>query len=95
MSKPKTLHIVVKQEHIDEGIPGDELSCPIALAVAEQYPELKTVEVCSDTLIVSNEIAEDYTLPEVAQEFIASFDYELEVKPFEFDAELFDEDQLG
>ena len=75
------MKIKVTADHIVHGTPGECTSCPIALAIREQYG-YDNVGV-TDTLA---EVEGDYILlPAEAQRFVYRFDQGLSVDPFEFD----------
>lgn len=79
MSKIK---ISVSQEDIDNGTPGDETCCPIALAVKRQYPEYNEVSVEIDVLFLDDI---NYLMPIEASNFVDDFDEGKSVAPLEFE----------
>lgn len=82
------LHVKVTQKHIDEGEPGIPQSCPIARAVKEQVNDASYVSVGFSCISVhdNNGNTVRFYMPAEARAFISCFDYDGEVKPFEFDA---------
>lgn len=96
MNVPINLHVNVTKECIESGTPADSRSCPIALAVYEQYPAFEKVSVTSCRIDFELESqCYSYKLPDVAEVFIEGFDDpddETPLVPFEFDATLDIED---
>lgn len=82
------MKIFVTQEDIATGVPGDYCLCPIALALARIFcksPELSDFSVHGRLVFFRS--AGPVVLPEVAVEFIRSFDHRRPVKPFSFELE--------
>ena len=95
---PITLRIQVTQEHIDCGVREDSNSCPIALAIKAQVPDVHTPTVDVDQADISfyrGGVLYRYATPELAAEFVEMFDsddrgsawdcWEADVGPFEFE----------
>lgn len=75
--------VEVKQEHIDAGLKNNCVNCPIAKALLDcgYSARVGSIHVfISDTKI-------KYSLPAIAQVFIAHFDSDLPVAPFIFELE--------
>lgn len=86
MAKHRVL-IEVKQCDIDKGKMGNELSCPIALAIKRKRPSLRA-EVFWESVEIGT--ADEYgfrknvSLPKKARRFAERFDNGKQVKPFGF-----------
>jgi len=78
--------ITVTQQHIDEGITQDCQECPVALAIATQFPPGTRVTVAHLSAVIRLKEKDAYSLrlPESAIQFIRDFDYERPVSPFTF-----------
>jgi len=74
------VRIRVKREHIDNGEPGNEFACPIALAGRERFPEASEVEV-TDTRVVVTLPGRQLTYWHDAHDFVEEFDDGYGVKP--------------
>jgi hypothetical protein len=80
--------ISVTAEHIAEGIREDCERCPVALAIADAFPDLTYVRVGPDNIGVQRGVGEFQTLlavPPDAQNFIWDFDDGATPDPFTFD----------
>ena len=67
--------INVTQAHIDNGSPCDGGDCPVALALADAYPDAKYIAVGLDFATVDHGGRSfSILLPEVAADFIQDFD---------------------
>ena len=78
--------IEVTQKHIDNGVPGDECKCAIALALQDEYKTTETsVEVEDQPLLyvdgIPLEIAGDDMMDDI-DFFIRDFDHRDKVEPF-------------
>lgn len=94
------MKITVTQEHIDKGLFGSSMNCPIALSVGEHERAKNCIVSVDSTIVIEEYIIDDdvvtngrhiylqYSMPEKAREFIRRFDRYLEVKPFSFEAKL-------
>lgn len=83
------LKINVTQECIDAGVPTEPAHCPIAVAVENMGAY--NIEIGSDWAIAEwNDRVINTELPLSAQEFIAAFDEDKPVEPFEFEIEIKD-----
>lgn len=74
------MKVKVTDECIRKGFPGEETSCPIALALWDQFQ--------IQCKIKTNMVEHGYksiTLPKEAIKFIEHFDSSMPVYPFEFD----------
>lgn len=80
------IHVKVTQEHIDKGIPSDLCNCPIALAMKDNFT---FVEINGNVRCAKNETIYRGLLGPITLKFIKDFDNGREVKPFEFDIELY------
>jgi len=83
--------INVTEEHINNGEPGDDEYCPIALAVRDEFGLNFTddVIVCDSIRIIRDgEEVCDVPLPRSALDFIDEFDAGEDVYPFSFTVEL-------
>ena len=86
------MKIKVCQTHIDNGIPHNIKSCPIALAI-KAHPTIKKlkdnlrVRVTEDSVTIDN-TGPRYSLPSRAKRFIGRFDEGFKVKPFSFEIDL-------
>ena len=83
------MKVTVTQDHIDNGEALNDMYCPIALAIKDQLPDAKWVSVGPMDAAVCLDVEKDpvsYILPDVAADFIMSFDCGCEVEPFEFEA---------
>lgn len=80
------MKIKVTQKHIDCGVWGEGDKCPIAKAI-RSIPSIKkkSIYVNSTCCWIGTKL---YRLPEVATKFVAAFDGEKKVKPFEFELDL-------
>lgn len=78
----KSYHIVVTQEHIDDGVAGDCGACPLALAALE-LPDVSTARVGYTTITINDEVM--LNLPQAAQTFVLNFDLGRAVSPFSFE----------
>jgi hypothetical protein len=92
------MRIVITQQDIENGQPGVPSCCPIALAAQRVYNCPVTVdgESFSRKTQDSDEFGHydywvSYDLPKSARDFVAAFDAEWMVAPFEFDGP----DKLG
>ena len=75
------MKVTVTQQHINKGIPGTEVRCPIALALKDtgtKHLFVKKFYFETDKGI--------YRLPKAARDFVFKFDYKQEVAPFSFEA---------
>ena len=85
MKLPETIRVT--QEHIDQGEPQNGSSCPIALALQEQWDgEVTDVEVLAEGATVYTPggwYCAD-TWPQVASSFVEEFDYGEGGDPVEF-----------
>ena len=77
------MRVIVKQEHIDKGLPYECTVCPIALALQEYTGQQWQVQVC--TAYSPRTPTTYYRLPPEASRFIHAFDKGEPVAPFEFD----------
>ena len=83
--RPKRIKVVVKAKHIKAGMAQNCQSCPIALAMREQYDPHATMGV---TVATVNDVT--YMAPKAAIRFVDKFDMAHEmgkkasVKPFTF-----------
>jgi hypothetical protein len=88
--QPVTL-ITVTAEHIARGFPEDCERCPIALAIADAFPDLTYVAVGPEAITLQNEPPRDHSpyaeieVPRRALEFIWDFDDGRSGEPFSFD----------
>lgn len=80
---PDTVTIQVTQKDIDAGVARKCHCCPIARAARRVFNG-STCLVDDDLRVVLNSHVYEYDLPSVAREFIATFDNDGEVVPFEF-----------
>lgn len=83
------LIIHVKQKHIDQGVVGDVLLCPLARAIAEALPG-RRVSVC---LTSGYADWKNFSLPPSAVEFRRTFDHarwfrSWRIRPFAFELEV-------
>ena len=78
--------IEVTKKHIENGIPGDECNCAIALALQDEYKTSDvSVEVEDEPMLFIGDKILELATPEMAEDvnlFIQDFDYNNEVKPF-------------
>ena len=84
--KLNLMKVKVLQHHIEQGQPGKSMSCAIALALLEQFPEAE-IFVRLDRAFIDS-IAWLYS-GDAPEQFIKSFDAGLPVSPFEFEMEQF------
>lgn len=80
------MKIEVTQDNIDKGVRGYASLCPIALAIARDYPDI--LPLVFSKYAVLKDIGGDnlfYDLPWTALDFIYHFDHKFEVKPFSFE----------
>lgn len=80
---PDTIEVVVRQEHIDKGQSASRKSCPIALALREEYPN---AEVWATSVYLDKGVRNRYSLPDTAAQFIRIVDRvgKKYVSPFTF-----------
>lgn len=78
------MRIEVTQEHIDEGKKGSCACCPIALA-AEAVGMDRPLVMRSSILLMELDII--YRLPQIAKDFITTFDHGGPVQPFSFEVQ--------
>ena len=78
--------ILMEQDDLEEGIPGDVHMCPVARAVSRMYEDELRVSVGLSTmkLYKGREFIE-FNLPTEASEFISEFDEGSDLEPIEFD----------
>ncbi len=85
-------HIKVTQDHIDVGRRKCTSECPIALAVASIVRPVVEPRVYTRSIMLRKtdptERGIDFTLPQAAVDFIASFDAKMDVDPIEFDLDI-------
>lgn len=82
--------VSVRQDDIAEGFPGDSCFCPVAIA-ARRTLHLTGLTVGATTLFTGKIRAGIYVnppLPRPAQDFIARYDNDLPVGPFEFELDV-------
>ena len=79
--------IIMEQDDLEEGIPGDHSLCPVARAVRRMYGDELRVSVGSTHVSLSKNGYEfiEFDLPPEATEFIREFDEGSELYPIEFD----------
>jgi hypothetical protein len=81
--------ISVKKKHINAGLGGICMYCPIALAVAEQTDWVAEINKDGIQYLIDDELHgifrdQEVELPRSARRFIARFDKGLPVRPFSF-----------
>lgn len=81
------LKIVVTQEDIEAGQPGQSGSCPIALAIKRTISDASYVEVDQYCYWEHDGDIFSASMPNEAQQFINHFDGKMVVFPFEFECE--------
>jgi hypothetical protein len=81
------MKIQVKQEHINDGLRGNNSQCPIALAVGDAFPEAKLVSVRSKSIFVYHDPVgrKVFKQSEEVQKFVGEFDKGFKVYPFSFE----------
>ena len=82
MSPP---HIQVTWADIKAGFPGLSRDCPLALACERAVPHAYPwghAKVLSETVDINGMV---YSLPDIAQEFVQTFDDSESVRPIDFD----------
>ena len=86
-----TQRVKVTDRHLLQGAQNSCWSCPIALAICEQFKrKLGEVSVSGViTIVDENGKKAFYDIPEVARNFIDAFDHYADAKPFEFDLVIF------
>lgn len=88
------MKVTVKQWHIDHGQKKDCNKCPIALAVAEKFPDARWIDVTRFNIQIlfdpniTRKTSRHFALPQKAKAFINQFDNGFNVEPFSFNAEL-------
>ena len=81
--------IKVTQEHIDNGVQHKSKFCPIALAIKDTVQNNFGVSVGPEKAYIFNSSNGDiridmYELPEIARDFVSSFDRKESVEPIQF-----------
>jgi hypothetical protein len=79
------MKIKVEQRHIDAGVKCAPCGCPIALALMDAVPHGPEDRVSVGTDSCGVEPHGRSYLPRAAREFIARFDCDMAVEPFEFE----------
>lgn len=80
------MKISVEQTDIDNGCTDNETTCPIALALERQVPNITGVQVYQHQAVIwYDETKIEVELPDTAKRFITLFDGENPVLPFEFE----------
>lgn len=78
--------VTVTAEHIFRGIKKSCSRCPIALAVRDLFPNAELIGAHPKHVnVYENQRVRHFDLPEVAKEFINSFDGCWSVEPFSFE----------
>jgi hypothetical protein len=97
MNPPKVIRVTA--DHIAKGQRCDSESCPIALAVSEQWGPCHRIQVDPAGIIVfPGDLDRWWTVdppPLAAQLFMEAFDEGHSVEPFEFAVEWIDQDGVG
>lgn len=73
----------LKYEHIKYGKPKRTDTCPIALCIAEKFPN-SIIEICDDVIKIDDI---EYQTPKIVENFIFKFDEyngEKEISPFQY-----------
>lgn len=88
------MRVKVLQHHIERGIPGKSMSCAIALAILEQFPEAEVYVRLDRVFIWEKDVAPVcngahawWFTDHNPADFIRSFDAGLPVSPMEFEME--------
>ena len=90
----QNMKVEVTQYHLSVGTPNCEHSCPVALAILNQYPEVVYCCVEAQQITISKRInggfeTNDYTVPTHVSNWIHAFDGgSEELRPFSFEMEL-------
>lgn len=71
------IRIKIRQEHIEQGVPGNVCKCPVALAIKDV---LGTAQVHSDTITHKYGV----TSKAKVKQFVRAFDAGQTVEPFNF-----------
>lgn len=77
------MKIFVTSEHIKRGKRGSDCECPVAIALSEYFGKTSV----SDLMLLILRTNKVIKTPPIVVDFIAKFDDNEDVKPFEFDIE--------
>jgi hypothetical protein len=67
------MYVSVTQEHIRQGYPGQGSYCALALAIREQLPEAKYVNVSHSGVVLIDDIR--YIMDELGHNFVMAYDF--------------------